>query len=88
MRARSITKDSPITVDSLISLKDAAFLTGLHERTVSAYTSAGTFPSVKIGHARHFVRSEVETWIAERNRRRAHTDQATTAVPPQPERCS
>ena len=56
MNARN-TKRSPITVDSLISLKDAAFLAGLHERTVSAYTAAGTFPSVKVGHARHFVRS-------------------------------
>ena len=70
MNALCTTKRA-VNVDELISLRDAARLAGLHERTITWYAATGTIPSLKVGFARVFVLADVEAWIAARDQRKA-----------------
>ena len=70
-----------VDLDQLISLRDVAQLAGLHERSCAIYSMAGVLPSVKIGHARLFLRAEVEEWISKRATRRRRTNQTAFLAP-------
>jgi excisionase family DNA binding protein len=50
---------------ALLTADQVAALLQLDRRTVERKTAAGQIPGAcKVGHARHYVRADVEQWIA------------------------